>query len=317
MAPILTIVGATGVQGGSVLEAALKSGLYSIRAITRSTSSAKAKQLLESGVEVVSADLDSEESLIKAFEGSTAIFGLTNFFEHFPKLAPDVAIALEAKQGQNLANAAAKTPTLKHYIFSTLPDAEKISHGQISVPHQQGKAQIDAYIKANEELYAKTTFLWVGAYAQNLEYPWYTPTLFKTSGKYIQLGPVSPNTIVSTIGDVGTNVGIFTNAILAQPALTKRKYVLATVEDITVGGLVKAWGEATGKDTLYVKIASVEEYDKIWPVWGTEIGLMMKFWESAGEKCWSGEDMLGKEDLGLNENIFVLSKETFGKMNWD
>tara|TARA_R110002060_G_scaffold55503_2_gene66023 strand:+ start:221 stop:532 length:312 start_codon:yes stop_codon:yes gene_type:complete len=68
MAPILTIVGATGVQGGSVLEAALKSGLYSIRAITRSTSSAKAKELLESGVEVVSADLDSEESLIKAFE---------------------------------------------------------------------------------------------------------------------------------------------------------------------------------------------------------------------------------------------------------
>ena len=122
---------------------------------------------------------------------------------------------------------------------------------------------------------------------------------------------------MSTIGDVTANVGIFTNAILAQPTLTQRKYVLATVEDITVGGLVKAWGEATGRDTLYVEIASVEGYDKIWPIWGTEIGLMMKFWESGGEKCWSGEDMLVKEDLGLSEDMFVLSKETFGKMNWD
>ncbi|PVH76452.1 putative hscarg dehydrogenase [Cadophora sp. DSE1049] len=317
MAPILTIVGATGVQGGSVLEAALKSGLYNIRAITRNTASAKAKDLQARGVEIVSADLDSEESLIKAFEGSTAIFGLTNFFEHFPRLSPDAAIALEVKQGQNLANAAAKTPTLKHYIWSTLPDAEKISKGQISVPHHQGKAQIDTFIKANEELYAKTTFLWVGAYAQNFEYPWTRPNLFKTSGKYIQLGPVSPTTPVQTIGDVTTNVGIFTTAILAQRAITQRKYVLATAEDTTVGGLVKSWGDATGKDTLYIEIASIDEYDKVWPVWGREIGLMMKFWESAGENCWSGEDMLVKEDLGLSGDMFVASKETFEKMSWN
>ncbi|KAH7395562.1 hypothetical protein BKA64DRAFT_61705 [Cadophora sp. MPI-SDFR-AT-0126] len=317
MAPILTIVGATGLQGGSVLEAALKSGLYSIRAITRNTSSAKAKDLIARGVKVVSADLNNEDSLIKAFEGSTAIFGLTNFFEHFPKVAPDAAIALEVKQGQNLANAAAKTPTLKHYIWSTLSDSEKITNGQISVPHHQGKAQIDAFIKANEVLYAKTTFLWVGAYAQNFEYPWTTPTLFKTSGKYIQLGPVSPSTLVQTIGDVTTNVGIFTSAILAQPAATQRKYVLATVEDTTIGGLVKSWGEATGRDSLYVEIASIEEYDKVWLMWGREIGLMMKFWESAGRNCWSGEDMLVKEDLGLSEDMFVASKETFEKMSWN
>ncbi|KAK0106285.1 hypothetical protein ONS96_003925 [Cadophora gregata f. sp. sojae] len=254
---------------------------------------------------------------MKAFEGSTAIFGLTNFFEHFPKLDPAAAISLEVKQGQNLANAAAKTLNLKHYIWSTLPDTEKLSNGKISVPHHQGKAQIDSYIKENEELYAKTTFLWIGPYAQNFEYPWTKPSFFETVGKYIQLGPVPPTTIVQTIGDVHTNVGLFTSAILAQPLLTKGKYVLGVVEETTVGEFVKIWGQTTGKNTMYVEIASVEEYDKLWPVWGTEIGLMMKFWEIAGKGAWSGEGVVTKEDLGLSEEMFVDSKETFRKMSWD
>jgi len=66
--PIFTIVGATGAQGGSIVEAALKAGTYSVRAITRNTNSDKAKALAARGVEVVSADLNNELSLLKAFE---------------------------------------------------------------------------------------------------------------------------------------------------------------------------------------------------------------------------------------------------------
>ncbi len=68
MAPIFTVVGATGAQGGSVINSALKSGLYHVRAITRSTDSEKAQALTARGVEVVAANLDDEDSLIKAFE---------------------------------------------------------------------------------------------------------------------------------------------------------------------------------------------------------------------------------------------------------
>jgi uncharacterized protein YbjT (DUF2867 family) len=73
MAPILTVIGATGAQGGSVLNQALKDGKYKVRAITRNVNSDKAKALASRGVEVVAADVNNEQSLTKAFEVSIGI----------------------------------------------------------------------------------------------------------------------------------------------------------------------------------------------------------------------------------------------------
>jgi putative NADH-flavin reductase len=72
MAPLLTVIGATGTQGASVIDAALKAGTYKIRAITRNPSSTKAQSLAAQGVEVVAGDLNNEESLVKAFEVPTS-----------------------------------------------------------------------------------------------------------------------------------------------------------------------------------------------------------------------------------------------------
>lgn len=70
MSQVLTVIGATGAQGSSVVNHALKDGKYKVRAITRNVTSSKAKALASRGVEVVSADINSEESLLKAFEVS-------------------------------------------------------------------------------------------------------------------------------------------------------------------------------------------------------------------------------------------------------
>jgi hypothetical protein len=103
---------------------------------------------------------------------------MTNFFGYFPQMSAEEAMSIEAKQGINLANAAMKTPTLEHYIWSTLPDISKISGGKYKVPHTIAKNQISDYIKANETLWNKTTFLWCTFYAQNFVYPMVTPTFF-------------------------------------------------------------------------------------------------------------------------------------------
>jgi uncharacterized protein YbjT (DUF2867 family) len=68
MKPTLTVVGATGVQGGSVIDSALKVGGYKVRAITRNADSEKAKALAARGVEIVAADLNDMASLVKAFQ---------------------------------------------------------------------------------------------------------------------------------------------------------------------------------------------------------------------------------------------------------
>ena len=67
----IAVLGATGVQGGSVVQALLKDKSWKIRGITRDTSKDAAKALEKQGVEVVSANIDDEKSLLKAFEVGT------------------------------------------------------------------------------------------------------------------------------------------------------------------------------------------------------------------------------------------------------
>lgn len=82
MSKALTVFGATGNQGGSVIASVLGnpklSSEYKLRAITRDPSKPSAKALADKGVETVKADLNDKESVKRAIEGSSAVFGVTN-----------------------------------------------------------------------------------------------------------------------------------------------------------------------------------------------------------------------------------------------
>ena len=84
---------------------------------------------------------------------------------------------VELQQGKNVVHAAEKTSTLKHFIWSTLPDSKKHSKGKYLVPHFDAKANIDEYIKSKPALYGKTTFLRITWYGQNYQFPMFTPSL--------------------------------------------------------------------------------------------------------------------------------------------
>lgn len=78
---------------------------------------------------------------------------------------------IEHAQGIMLAKLASQVNTLEHYIWSTLPNGEKITEGRIPVPHFDYKARVDDYIKETlPELAAKTTFLMFGFYPSNLAF---------------------------------------------------------------------------------------------------------------------------------------------------
>ena len=62
--PVIAVLGATGAQGGGVVDALLKQGNCTVRAVTRSA--AKAQSLAKrENVEVVEADLGDKASLVK------------------------------------------------------------------------------------------------------------------------------------------------------------------------------------------------------------------------------------------------------------
>jgi hypothetical protein len=137
----------------------------------------------------------------------------------------------------------------------------------------------------------------------------------KSSGKHIQLQPTPASVPILAMGDARINVGVFATSILTQPGLTLGKFVLAYVEKTSAGELLQTWGKALCKPVEYVQTATLEAYDNIWPLWGHEMSVMMKFWEEEKDRSWSGEVILTKEDLGIEFGL-VGAEQGFKNLDW-
>jgi NAD(P)-dependent dehydrogenase (short-subunit alcohol dehydrogenase family) len=72
---VIAVTGATGSQGGGVVNVMKKTPGWKVRALTRNLESDAAKKLSADGVEVIRADFNNESSLIKAFEVSRRFVG--------------------------------------------------------------------------------------------------------------------------------------------------------------------------------------------------------------------------------------------------
>ncbi|KAK0723548.1 hypothetical protein B0T26DRAFT_642271 [Lasiosphaeria miniovina] len=287
---IVTVVGATGLQGKGAVAAFIDNPAYQVRAITRNTSSAAAQALAERGAELVQADLGDLESLKRAFAGSHIVYAVTNFFEPFTALqSPERATEVEVQQGVNLAQAAASAlPTLEHYIWSTLPDARTLSAGKYVVPHFDGKARVDAYIRTQQPaLLAVTTFFWVTWYHNNYVWPVFTPYWIATANAHVQFANYAPSTPITTLGDVTVNIAPFVRAIVAQPAKTARgNVVLGALATHTADELLQMWARARGTRARFVQVGG-EDFRALWPLWGDEMGVMMEFWDEFRDKSWT------------------------------
>jgi uncharacterized protein YbjT (DUF2867 family) len=148
---LIAVIGATGHQGGSVVRALQAQGQFKVRALTRHPT--KHRGLAD---EVVEADLDRPETLQAAFAGAHGVFLVTNFWEQG---TDEVAQATAAVR-------AAKQAGVKHFIWSTLPDVETISEGQLHVPHFTGKAKVDSIVR--KAGFAHHTFVIAPFFYQNL-----------------------------------------------------------------------------------------------------------------------------------------------------
>ena len=82
---IITVFGATGAQGGGLARAILndRNSEFSVRAITRSPDSDKAKELAKMGAEIVRADIDDKQTLKEALAGAYGAYFVTFFWAHF------------------------------------------------------------------------------------------------------------------------------------------------------------------------------------------------------------------------------------------
>ena len=146
---VIAVMGATDVQGGSVVKAFhTNKDISQVRAITRDPTTSNAKDLDGIVKEVVKADGDNEESMVKAFEGCYGAFIVSNFWE-------DLDVRHEMNMLRTVKNAAEKAD-LKHIVLSTLEDTRKYVNKadntdtwkvleeelQMYVPHLDGKGEL-------------------------------------------------------------------------------------------------------------------------------------------------------------------------------
>lgn len=177
---LLVVVGATGTQGGSVVDAFSGDPSWRIRGLTRNKSSSRSKSLSLRGVEMVEADLNDPESLDLAFKGATVIYGVTDFWRPLsdPELTKNVnpgqclskwAYEYELQQGKNIFDAAAKVSGLERLIFSTIADVAEHSEGKYTrAYHADSKAHAEQYGRRKyPQLWNKTNTIQIGVYLSN------------------------------------------------------------------------------------------------------------------------------------------------------
>lgn len=126
------VSGATGQQGGSVVQALLKDG-HHIIGITRNVNSPKAQALKAQGVEMTSVDFTDFDALVKIMQQVDTVFGMTTPFE--------AGVGAETVQGKTMADAAAKAG-VGHFIFNSVGDANRST----GIPHFDSKYEVEKHL---------------------------------------------------------------------------------------------------------------------------------------------------------------------------
>ncbi|MEO6732246.1 MAG: NmrA/HSCARG family protein [Ferruginibacter sp.] len=231
----IAVVGATGSQGKSVVNALVNEGSFNVRAITRHP-----EKYSGEANEAVYADLNDLQSLKDAFKNAYGVFVVTNFWEGADEIA----------QGKNAIEAAKETG-VQHFIWSTLPDVEIISKAAFEVPHFTDKAKVDDLVKNAGFKYS--TFVQPPFYYQNLLgmlAP--QPKQDGTTGWTLPIDPTKKAIHMSDINDLGKVVA---GAFLFPEKVGNGSYLSLATELNSFNDIIKAY-KAIGKEYSFTQVPS-------------------------------------------------------------
>jgi uncharacterized protein YbjT (DUF2867 family) len=253
----IAVIGATGSQGKGVVNALVKEGTFKVRAISRNPDNYSGK-----ADEVVKADLTDLNSLAGAFKGSHGVFVVTNFWEGADEIA----------QGK-IAIQAAKDAGVNHFIWSTLPDVEKISNSKFDVPHFTGKAKVDELVK--EAGFKNYTFVQPPFYFQNLTGQMGAQTQQDGSiGWTLPIDPTVKGIHMSDINDLGKVVA---GAFLNPEKVGNGSYLSLATEFNSFNDILDTF-KANGKEYSFTQVPA-EVFSSFFEGAG-EIAQMLAYFEA-------------------------------------
>ncbi|KAJ2079440.1 hypothetical protein H4R24_003769 [Coemansia sp. RSA 988] len=254
MSKLVVVIGATGLQGGSVLKTLYASAKYKLRAISRNPDSCIAKNMSEAypGVEWMTADMNDLLSLRKAFAGADIVFGMTNFFEQdiLAKVAKGDMDA-EFTQGKNIVDAAI-AEGVESLIYSGLDSMKQLSDGKYTdVVHFEGKYKIEEYLLTKAHC-IKGYVIYLGSYMQNYTNPNFTRISIDDMQTIEFAFPYSPTTLLPLV-DPASDTGPVVEYILDHPSDCLGFPIEVSGGYYEAQEMAAAYSKVTGKPARYVQ----------------------------------------------------------------
>ncbi|KZL86837.1 family transcriptional regulator [Colletotrichum incanum] len=304
MSKLLTVFGATGNQGGSVVKAALADPFlykeFKIRGITRDISKPAAQDLASKGVEVVAADMTSKISLSEVIKGSHTVFLLTT-----PNFTG--GDSEEQLHGKNVADVAAEAG-VKHLIYSSLLHVTETTNGRLKhVVHFDDKAEVEYYIRSKG---IPSTFILPGYFMSN-----FTALQMIRKGEngvYTLAYPVSDGAKFPLI-DTESDVGKYVVAAIRNEAKVIGRQILAAADYYTPSRIISEFQEVTGKPARFITV-DAETYKSFVP--GPIADEMLEnhlFIEDPG--YYAGRDLKGSLELLAGVGLKPTSWKEFLEAN--
>jgi uncharacterized protein YbjT (DUF2867 family) len=184
---LVFVTGATGKQGGAVVEALLIRG-HHVRALTRNAASPAAKRLREQGVEIAVGDFTDHDALVRAARGVNAVYAMSTPYEQ--------GAEQETAQGLTITDAA-QAAGVAHLIYSSVASANRAT----GVPHFDSKYAVEQHLQASR---VPSTIVAPVYFMENVWQPWSLPSL--RQGKLTMALPASRALQQIAAADIGAFV---------------------------------------------------------------------------------------------------------------
>lgn len=151
MAKNILVTGATGKQGGSVIDAMAGNSAFTLLAVTRNTSGGSAQKLTSKGnnIKLVQGDMDDVPGL---FKNAAQVAGSPIWGVYSVQISQGKGVTHEGeiRQGNAMIDESVKAG-VKHFVYSSVERGgdEASWNNKTPIPHFQSKYDIEHHLKAN------------------------------------------------------------------------------------------------------------------------------------------------------------------------
>jgi uncharacterized protein YbjT (DUF2867 family) len=250
------VVGATGNQGGAVVDHLLASdAAFDVRGLTRDATSDAAAALEDRGVTMVEGDLDDPETLRGPVADADAVFAVTNFWTQ--------GYDAQVRQGKAIADVASEEG-VDQFVFSGVGSHDE----DTGVPHFDSAGEIDDHIR-------------------NLDLPWtiLKPVFFMENLEAFAEDVVDDGQLALPLAE-GVGLQMVTNddlghaaaVALANPEEFVGESIDIAGDERTLAETAAALTAVTGREVEAVHVPVAEAYE----TFGEEFTVMCEWFNEVG-----------------------------------